>query len=98
MPYAILTTDKPDHLRVRNENRPVHLEYLAANQHRLLAAGALIEDDGSGGQGGLTIIDTDDRSEAEAFIAGDPFTRASLFENVTVNRWRKAFSNFEKLI
>ena len=98
MPYAILTTDKPDHLRVRNENRPVHLEYLVANQRRLLAAGALIEDNGSGGQGGLTIIDTDDRSEAEALIAGDPFTRASLFENVTVNRWRKAFSNFEKLI
>ena len=46
----------------------------------------------------MTIIDTDGRSEAEAFIAGDPFTRASLFENVTVNRWRKAFSNFEKLI
>ena len=98
MPYAILTTDKPDHLRVRNKNRPVHLEYLAANQHRILAAGALIEDDGSGGQGGLIIIDTDDRSEAEAFIASDPFTRASLFENVTVNRWRMAFSNFEKLI
>ena len=86
MPYAILTTDKPDHLRVRNENRPVHLEYLVTNQHRLPA------------QGGLTIIDTDDRSEAEAFIAGDRFPRASLFENVTVNRWRKAFSNFEKLI
>ena len=48
MPYAILTTDKPDHLHVRNENRPVELEYLVANQHRLLAAGALIEDDGSG--------------------------------------------------
>ena len=98
MPYAILTTDKPDHLHVRNENRPVHLECLVTNQHRLLAAGALIEDNGSGGQGGLTIIDTDDRSEAEAFIAGDPFPRANLFENVTVNRWRKAFSNFEKLI
>ena len=98
MPYAILTTDKPDHLHVRNENRPVHLEYLVANQHRLLAAGALIEDDGSGGQGGLIIIDTDNRSEAEAFIAGDPFTTAGLFETVTVNRWRKAFFNFEKLI
>jgi uncharacterized protein YciI len=98
MPYAILTTDRPDHLRVRYENRPVHLEFLVTNQHRLPAAGALIEDYGSGEQGGMTIIDTDGRSEAEAFIAGDPFPRASLFENVTVNRWRKAFSNFEKLI
>ena len=40
MLYAILTTDKPDHLRVGNENRPVHLEHLVANQRRLIAAGA----------------------------------------------------------
>jgi len=73
MPYAILTTDKPDHLRVRNENRPVHLEYLVTNQHRLPAAGALIEDNGSGGQGGLTIIDTDGRSEAEALLPATRF-------------------------
>jgi len=98
MPYAIITTDKPDHLQVRNDNRPEHLDYLVANQHRLLAGGALIEDDGSGGKGGLIIVDSDDRSEVEAFIDGDPFTKAGLFQNVSITRWRKAFFNFENLI
>ena len=34
----------------------------------------------------------------EAFIENDPFTKAGLFESVTVTRWRKAFFNYEKLI
>ncbi len=50
------------------------------------------------GTGGVLIIDTDDRAAAEAFIAEDPFTKAGLFESVTVTRWRKAFFNFENLL
>ena len=53
MPYAILTVDKPDHLHLRTSAREEHLAYLTANKHKLLAAGALIDDDGTGGRGGL---------------------------------------------
>lgn len=98
MPYAVITKDKPDSLDLRNEVRGVHLAFLEANKDRLLAAGAMIDDDGSGGHGGVIIVDTDDRQEAEAFIADDPFTKAGLFESVTVVRWRKAYFNFECLI
>ena len=98
MPYAIQTKDKRDHAHVRAQARPAHLEYLTANQHKLLAAGALIDDDGTGGHGGILIVDTDDRAEAERFIAADPFTKAGLFEQVTVTRWRKAFFNKERLL
>ncbi|MEM7023143.1 MAG: YciI family protein [Pseudomonadota bacterium] len=98
MPYVIITKDKPDSLALRNQVRPVHLEYLVANQHLLLAAGAQTEDDGSGGSGGVIILDTEDRDTAEKFIADDPFTKAGLFENVQVSRWRKAFFNFERLV
>jgi uncharacterized protein len=98
MPYAILTTDKPDSLELRTKLRAEHLRYLDANTHRLLAAGALIDDDGAGGHGGILIVDTDERKEAEAFIAGDPFTKAGLFEKVTVARWRKAYFDGKKLI
>ena len=85
MPYVIITKDKPDSLALRNEVRAVHIDYLTANQHRLLAAGAQIEDDGSGGSGGVIIVDTDDRKEAEDFIANDPFTKAGLFSDVKVD-------------
>jgi uncharacterized protein YciI len=98
VPYAILTTDKPNSQELRAKTRDKHIEYLTANMHKLLAAGALIGDDGSGGSGGILIVDTDERKEAEAFIAGDPFTKAGLFEKVTVSRWRKAYFDRKKLI
>lgn len=75
-----------------------HIEYLTTNKHLLLAAGALIEDDGTGGSGGILIVDTDDRKEAERFIADDPFSKAGLFEKVTITRWRKAFFDKQRLI
>jgi uncharacterized protein YciI len=98
MPYAIQTKDKAGSSKVRADNRAAHIEYLTANQHLLLAAGALIEDDGTGGSGGLLIVDTDDRKEAERFINEDPFTKAGLFEKVTVTRWRKAFFDKQRLV
>jgi uncharacterized protein len=98
MPYAIQTEDKPNSAELRAKNRPAHLEYLTANQHLLLAAGALINDDGSGGNGGILILDTEDRAEAERFIKEDPFTKAGLFQSVAVTRWRKAFFNKERLV
>jgi uncharacterized protein YciI len=98
VPYAILTTDKPDSAELRAKTRLAHLEYLDANLGKLLAAGAIIDDDGSGGHGGILIVDTDDRKEAEAFIAGDPFAKAGLFTKVTVTRWRQAYFNRQKLI
>jgi uncharacterized protein YciI len=98
MPYAIMTTDKPNSAELRAKVRDTHIEYLTANMHKLLAAGALTGDDGSGGYGGILIVDTDERKEAEAFIAQDPFTKAGLFAKVTVSRWRKAYFNKQKLI
>lgn len=98
MPYAIVTQDKPDSAQIRAATRPAHLEYLTANKDKLLAAGALIEDDGTGGSGGLIIVDTDERTEAERFIAEDPFTKAGLFRKVTVTRWRKAFFDRQRLV
>jgi hypothetical protein len=98
MPYAIQTVDKPGTAEMRATTRASHLEYLTRHKDKLLAAGALIDDDGTGGHGGILIVDTDDRAEAERFIAEDPFTKAGLFQKVTVTRWRKAFFNKERLI
>ncbi len=98
MPYAIQTKDKPGHGQVRADNRAEHIAWLDANTDKLLAAGGLIDDDGGGGHGGVLIIDVDDRASAEAFMAEDPFTKAGLFESVTITRWRKAFFNFENCL
>lgn len=98
MPYAIITRDKPNSLQLRNEVRGPHLEYLTTNADKLLAAGAQTDDAGQGGYGGIIIVDTEDRAEAERFIQNDPFTKAGLFAGIEVVRWRKAFFNKKRLI
>jgi uncharacterized protein len=98
VPYAIITRDKPNSLHLRNEARAEHLDYLTRNQDKLLAAGAQVDDEGQGGYGGIIIVDTEDRAEAEAFIRDDPFTKAGLFAGTEVVRWRKAFFDKKRLI
>jgi uncharacterized protein YciI len=98
MPYAIITRDKPNHLHLRNETRGPHLEYLTEHKDKLLAAGAQTDDDGQGGYGGIIIVDTESRAEAEAFIQNDPFTKAGLFSSIEVVRWRKAFFDKQRLV
>ena len=44
MPFA---KDKAGSSQIRADNRAAHIEYLTSNKHWLLAAGALIDDDGS---------------------------------------------------
>jgi len=96
--YIIETRYKEGSDDVFAECRPQHLEYLTENIDKILAGGALLDDAGTSPHGGVIILDTDDREEAEDFIANDPFNRGGLFENVTVTRWRKAFFNFERLV
>lgn len=93
MPYMIRTTDKSDAAELRAATRAAHLVYLRGYTPRILAAGGFLNDDGSVGKGGMIILDTDDRAEAEQLVANDPFTLAGVFEKVEIQRWRKVFFN-----
>ncbi len=97
MPYLVDATDKPNSGALRQDVRPTHLEYLTSQKHLLLAAGAKLSDDGATAFGSAYILDTDDRAVAQAFIDGDPFSKAGLFTSVTITRWRKGYFNFEAL-
>ena len=91
MPYIIETFDKPGHEQVRKDHRPSHLVFLEQQKALLLACGAKLNDDGSDAGGGLYVVDVETRTEAEAFIAADPFSRAELFQTINITRWRKAY-------
>jgi uncharacterized protein len=91
MPYVIETWDKPGSQAIRAEHRPAHLVFLAQHAAKLLVCGAKLHDDGSDMGGGIYVLDTEDRNEAEAFIAADPFTAAGLFERVSIVRQRRAY-------
>src|SRR3546814_15120564 len=49
MPYLIETFDKPHTQALRQALRDKHLDYLEDNKKLLLACGAKLEDDGTGG-------------------------------------------------
>jgi uncharacterized protein YciI len=86
--FFIYAVDKPDHVSVRLSTRPVHLEHLAAYKDRILVAGPTLNDDGQP-IGSVFLVDFADRAAVEAFLAADPYSKAGLFESVTIKPWRK---------
>ena len=88
MLFVIRCLDKKDHLPVRQENRPAHVEYLQSFGDKLFAAGAIL-DDNEMMCGSVVIIDVADRTAAEAFAADDPYAKAGLFEQKSIDRWNK---------
>lgn len=91
MAYMIETFDDPERAHLRQEKLQDHLAFLEENKDRLLACGAKMDDELTAGDGGLYILDTDSRAEAEEFIAQDPFSVAGLFRQVVIQRWRMAY-------
>ncbi|HUH61289.1 MAG TPA: YciI family protein [Candidimonas sp.] len=91
MPYLIETFDKPHTQALRQALRDKHLDYLEENKRLLLACGAKLEDDGTGGTGSIYIVDLETRAEAEDFVNADPFAVGGLFERTVITRWRKAY-------
>lgn len=89
MLFVITALDKPGALERRLEQRPAHLAYLQAAGERIKAAGALLNQNQQP-MGSMIVIEADDREAAEAFAAGDPFSREGVFEQVMVRPFRPA--------
>ena len=98
MPYLIQTRDKAGNAGLRASLEAEHRAWLNGQTQSILAAGALLTDDGGELGGGVYIIDAETRAEAEDFIRHDPFTHARLFASVEITRWRKAFFNFHNYL
>ncbi len=88
MLFAIRCIDKADHLPLRQENRPAHIEYVKTFHDRLYAAGPLLDAQGQM-CGSLIILDVADKAEAQQFAANDPYALAGLFAEVTIDHWNR---------
>ena len=86
--YVLRCLDKPDSLPLRLQSRPDHLAHIDRNLDNVLSAGALLGDDGNP-IGSLLIVDFDDRTAVDRFLADDPYGKAGLFAEVEVTPWRK---------
>jgi uncharacterized protein YciI len=97
MLWAIHCTDKPNTDALRAENLQIHREYLGSQKGIIILAGATLSDDGNDMTGSVFIVNVGSRDEAKAFSDGDPFTKAGIFANVTIQRMRKGQWNPESI-
>ncbi len=96
MAYMVYCLDKPDRLETRLSNRPAHIEHLTKHEAHLISAGPLLSDDGQTMIGSLLVVDFADRAGVDAFLAADPYTKAGLFQSVTVKPYRNVFPRTAK--
>ena len=94
---------RPGGAEARLPIRDVHIEYMIANRQWLEQGGALMSADGSVVEGMFLILRQGSPQDVEAFLANEPYTRAGLFETVTIESFDRfvphADPNFlEKLL
>ena len=82
MLFAVICTDKPDHLEVRKANRDAHVAYLKSSGV-VAQAGPFLDTNGEM-YGSLVIVDVADQAAAQAWAAGDPYKHADLFSDVRI--------------
>ena len=84
MIHACTLLDKPGSGGLRERLRPEHKACLGVIAERIAFAGPLTSDDGQTMIGSLRAIDFDSRDAADAWLAGEPFTKAGLYASTSV--------------
>lgn len=92
MLFALICTDKPDHLQVRMDNRPAHVAFLEGLGEAMKGAGPFLDSDEKP-NGSLVLIEAEDQAAAVAIAAQDPYAKAGLFENVDIRPWNWVLKN-----
>lgn len=95
MLFTVYCKDKPDALELRTRTRSDHLDFIAASNGKVKAAGPLLTDDGSAPIGSLLIVEADSLGEAQGWAALDPYARAGLFASVEIHPFSWVINNPE---
>ncbi len=88
MLYVVHCFDKKDHLQVRMDNRPAHVEYLKSFGEKLHAAGPTL-DGAENMNGSVVVLELESQAAADGFAKNDPYAKAGLFEKVIIQPWKK---------
>ena len=89
MLWAISRVAGPTFATNREKALQSHIDYLQSQKKILVLSGATTSDDGKEFVGAVLIVNVATRAEAQAFVDGDPFTKAGMFKSVTITRMRK---------
>ena len=85
MQFIIKAYDGAGMLGKRIEVRPRHLEGMARLGGHVICAGGLLDEDGKM-KGSALIMDFADRSELDAYLAGEPYVQEHVWEKIEVER------------
>lgn len=87
MLFAVICTDKPGALALRQATRDAHLGHIR-DSGVVRQAGPFLDEAGAM-CGSLLILEVADRAAAEAWAAADPYAQAGLFERVEIRAWNR---------
>ena len=85
--FVLFCVDKPNALDLRMATRDAHLAYVRGLIGQIKLGGPMTDDKGDMA-GSLLILDVADQAAAEAFSAGDPYTKAGLWERVDIKPFK----------
>lgn len=95
MLYAIIASDVPDSLSLRQQVRAAHLARVEAlrDEGRLILAGPFpavdASDPGTAGfSGSLIVAEFPELADAERWIQEDPYATSGVFDRITVKPFR----------
>ncbi|MEC7489899.1 MAG: YciI family protein [Pseudomonadota bacterium] len=89
--YAVICFDRPGSALLRDANRDAHMDYLGLNVDKIEFAGPLKDDENASSTGAIFILNVPTREDAEAFMNGDAFNKAGVYESVMIRSFRKVF-------
>lgn len=94
MIFVLICKDKPGHLQTRVDTRPEHIAYLTRLKEagKIRFAGPFLDTAGKP-SGSMIAVEADSRAEAEGIATDDPYSKAGLFETVTVHQWNWVINN-----
>ncbi|CAN7350531.1 YciI family protein [Variovorax sp. LjRoot178] len=98
MAYVITFVDDPHTDREKKSRvRSTHVDYVTRNAERIIASGGLFPEDDDFPNGGLIILDVENRKDAVAYIENDPFFLNGIFSTYTIHRWRKFIFDHQRV-
>ncbi|MBQ9827957.1 MAG: hypothetical protein IJM62_04660 [Lachnospiraceae bacterium] len=84
MQFVIKALDGEGKLDKRMEVRPRHLEGMAKMNDHIICAGGLLDDEGKM-KGSLLILEFEDRSRLDEYIANEPYVVEKVWEKIDID-------------
>ncbi len=92
MQYLIKAYDGPSMLEKRMQVRPRHLEGMKKLSGRIICAGGLLDDEGKM-KGSVLIMEFDDRSALDVYLASEPYMLEHVWEKTEVEPMNVVIAN-----